>query len=341
MTRERGKGEDGDLVALLQEINARTRVFRPPAGFDPRHADAEQLASFGIPRKPDRSNRPREYAFWSRLFSPPLHFVTAKFSFLVADGIRLNHLDSLRAAGTRYEASNNWSGGYITPKDDRVFTELRGSWQVPTPSPPGLAPDDEYRCSTWIGLDGQRRYHNSSLPQIGTVQSVTVANGQAKAPEASAWWQWWERDHINPPVTLSLDVKPGDLMMAHLIVVNPTLMRFMIKNQTTGHFVGPFDSPPPTSAIPLTVSGATAEWITERPKRLDRDALYRLPDYGSVLFSNCGAVAARRSGAARIDQTLPGAKLINMFEVREKPHRIADISVAEREGDEDFATFFR
>lgn len=338
----RGRHEGQDLASLMKEINETTRVFHPPAGFDPRHADAEQLVRFGIPPKPDRLTRPAEYAFWWRLVSPPLRFMTAEFAFLQAPDIRFNHLNALRAGGTRYETSGNWSGGYITPKDDRVFTEIRGSWQVPTASPPGNPPaNGHYHCSTWIGLDGQRLYHNSSLPQIGTVQSVTVAHGHVHPPAAKAWWQWWVRDHVNPPITLPLAVKPGDLMMAQLIVVTPTLVRFMIKNETTGDFVGPFEKPPPTTAPPLTVSGATAEWITERPKRLDRDALYKLPDYGTVLFSNCGAVAARTSGAAALDQTLPGARLINMFEVRERPHRIADISVAERESDEELATFFR
>ncbi|HEX3498651.1 MAG TPA: G1 family glutamic endopeptidase [Stellaceae bacterium] len=341
---ENGHGDERDFAELLKEINETTRVFHPPANFDPRYANPELLARFGIPPKPDRLTRPGEYAFWWRFFSPPLRFVTAppRFVFLLAPGIRFNQLTSLRAGGTRYETSSNWSGGYITPKDDRVFTEIRGSWQVPTPSPPGQPPaDGDYHCSTWIGLDGQRLYHNSSLPQIGTVQSVAVVNGQANPPVASSWWQWWERGHLNPPVALPLAVKPGDLMMAELIVVNPTLVRFLIKNQTTGDFFPPFEKPPPTSTVPLTVSGATVEWITERPKRLDRDELYRLPDYGTVLFSNCGAVAARTSGAARLDQTLPGAKLINMFEIREQPHRIADISVAERQGDEEVATFFR
>jgi hypothetical protein len=87
------------------------------------------------------------------------------------------------ALGTRYETSPNWSGAYITPKRSRMFTEVHGSWQVPTPSPPvdgkGSPPaDGDYRSSAWIGLDGQRRYLNSSLPQIGTSQFVKVVDDQ-------------------------------------------------------------------------------------------------------------------------------------------------------------------
>ena len=31
---------------------------------------------------------------------------------------------------------------------------------------------DEYKSSCWVGLDGQRAYADSTLPQIGTEQSI-------------------------------------------------------------------------------------------------------------------------------------------------------------------------
>jgi hypothetical protein len=352
------------LDGLLKEIIATTQVFAVPENFDPRTADAARLAELGLPPKPDRATQPELYALWWKMFSPPLRFVDAEFSFPVdlqhdAFGPLLTGLgrgfphDSfgstqpLGTPGTRYESSLNWSGGYITPKNGRMVTELYGMWQVPTPSPPAGAPANaDYHSSTWIGLDGQRRYLNSSLPQIGTAQFVTLVNGQA-TQTINAWWQWWARGRRLPPVGLSLAVKPGDLIICSLIVINRTTVRFYIKNQTTGNFVRPFDRPAPSvgraaARVQLKVSGATAEWIMERPRDLRPPyPLYELPDYGTVLFSNCLAVAAHDPGSAGVSQTLPGAVLVSMFAVRQNPQRTAKISVAERVGDQEVATFYR
>ena len=63
------------------------------------------------------------------MFSPPLNFVAAAFSFPVPE-YRFNHLGPLPVIGTRYETSSNWSGGYITPKQGRTFIEVHGNWHV-------------------------------------------------------------------------------------------------------------------------------------------------------------------------------------------------------------------
>jgi hypothetical protein len=129
--------------------------------------------------------------------------------------------------------------------------------------------------------------------------------------------------------------------MCSLIVVNRTTVRFFIKNQTTGDFISPFEGTPPSAQIDK-VSGATAEWILERPTHLDDDGLYELPNYNTVVFSSCFAVTAFDPASPGHTQTLPGAKLINMFEVCEHPHRTFDISVAKlTEGDQGVATFYR
>ncbi len=216
-----------DLGAFLAEINASTVFFHPPEGFDPLSASPHELKQNGIPPKPDRLSQPKQYAFWTTLFSPPLRFVAAMFAF-AAPQMRLNPLAPLPAFGTRHETSLNWSGAYITPKQDRMFTAVYGSWRVPTPNPPltsGQPVDGDYRSSTWIGLDGQRRYLNSSLPQIGTAQFVKVVGGQP-APHITAWWQWWLRGQKLPPITLNLPVQPGDLVIGSLVVINSRTVRF-------------------------------------------------------------------------------------------------------------------
>ena len=79
-------------------------------------------------------------------------------------------------ASGRRESSLNWSGAYVTPRNGRQFTEVHGRWEVPAVAvPSGTSGSPEFRSSIWIGLDGQRRYFDSSLPQIGTAQVLNAS----------------------------------------------------------------------------------------------------------------------------------------------------------------------
>jgi len=121
------------LDVLLGQILERTHFFEPPADFDPLKADPDRLRDFGLPPVPDRIKDPERHAFWLSMYSQPLRFIKADFSFLLSD-FRLSQLGPLPAVGTRYETSPNWSGAYITPKHSQMVTEIDGSWQVPRPS---------------------------------------------------------------------------------------------------------------------------------------------------------------------------------------------------------------
>jgi hypothetical protein len=186
-------------------------------------------------------------------------------------------------------------------------------------------------------------YFNSSLPQIGTLQNVDVVNGQPTT-EISAWWQWWVRDQDNFPVSLPLSVSEDDSILCSLVVVTPTKVKFLIKNQTTGYMIAPFDQVAPMaqmthmpSPIQVEISGATAEWIMERPTKLQSTQLYELPNYNRVEFKNCLAVSASSEMADRTHD-LSNANLINMMAVREHPHRTVPISVAQRQGNNGIIT---
>lgn len=334
---------------ILKEIEESTRRFaEPSADFDPRTANPEDLERYGIPPPPDRHLDAREYDFWERMFTPPLRFRRSEFafSFPLPFPYRLNY--RVTGVGGRHQGSANWSGGYVTPKRGTRIEKVHATWQVPTPNVPASAPAGvtEFRSSTWVGLDGQRRYLHSSLPQIGTSQIVRQVNGIWET-SLEAWWQWWVRGHQFPPVRLvDFLVSPGDLILCSLEVLSPTIVKFYIKNQRTGHFER-FEAPAPSATmaagptpVQLEVSGATAEWIMERPTRWLSDVLYSLPDYNTVAFNDCFAVATHRSGRKEI-LDLTGAKLINMYEVRANPHRTADISIAQQMSDDQLATVYR
>ena len=330
MTTQSGASNQQDLDDLLEQIKARTTIFPlPPENFNPLTASEEELEHFGYPLEPDPDRQPALNAFWRRMYSPPLEFVSIGFAFQNIQRLTaVNHRQQALGLRTRGQTSPNWSGAYIKPRDGQVFTEIWGQWQVPTPSVPSteVGAGHYYRCSTWIGLDGQRRYYQSSLPQIGTAQSV---DGSSGTRAFSAWWQWWVRDQSIPPVNIvGLSIHAGDLIMCNLRVVLPSRnkVRFQLRNASTISAVFEYTADAPILPIPLQVSGATAEWITERPAIFPTPILYDFPDYNTVLFSDCVAVTAPPSGGAGVERRLEGCQLIDMLEARRPPQRTAKIS---------------
>ena len=324
-----------DLPSLLSRIRREATFFPiPPEGFDPQTAKPEQLEEFGIPPRPDPKVQRELATFWKTMYALPLEFIKASpesFSFareeiIISDKLRV-------APGVGRESSLNWSGAYITPRNGQRFTEVHGAWNVPlVTAPSGMASTAELHSSIWIGLDGMRRYLDSSLPQIGTAQ---ILNAPTLPPvSTSTWWQWWLRDHSFPPITLPLVVEPGHRVMCSLIVMSDTSVKFIIENRTSNKIFPPFTMPAPKTdppgSIQVTVSGATAEWIVERPTNPATGELYELPDYDAVDFTNCLAVSAGVPLGPGRDQTLEGARLINMYKVERNPSRTVVISKAER-----------
>lgn len=335
----RGGGDLAEVLkAALDQVNKTTKVYPTPGpDFDVSTASEKELVHFGLPVRPDMGTQHEAHAFWVGFFSPKIAFLPVVFAFPPLEALYHFNPRGAPPAGVRHEASSNWSGGYITPHDGRMFTHLYGSWHVPGVTIPAgsTQPASAFRASNWIGLDGQRRYINSSLPQIGTSSHFDTSGAQPVAV-AEAWWQWWSRNNTMPPFTLPLPVKPGDEVKCMMIVVDPKTVKFLIKNETTGQVLtafdatAPVDNSLPSGPIQLEVSGATAEWITERPDIYPTDVAYAFPDYGSVTFSDCIALPALAPGQPTDPPSgLRGARLIKMFEVREHPSRIADISLAQ------------
>jgi len=324
--------------AILEEVRGRTNVFSPPTYFDPPKASAAELLKYGFSLEPDPVAAPDRYASWMRLFSQKLKFVDADFALPpLPQPQRPGHRRQPAVNRLHQEKSLNWCGAYVSAKGARTFSEIHADWTVPRPTAPidpesGRVRDGDYRSSTWIGFDGQRRYLNSSLPQIGTAQEVVVVDGE-RTCKIYAWVQWWVRDHRSIPVVLSsLPISAGDQVICSMVAMSRTTVRFYIKNQTSGVFVSPFELSAPLfhpphggKPVQLELSGATAQWIMERPAALtEGHQLYELPDYGKVTFGNCYAVSS--SHKIEKPERLSGARLIDMRAIREHPHRSAIIS---------------
>jgi hypothetical protein len=84
------------------------------------------------------------------------------------------------------------------------------------------------------------------------------------------------------------------------------------------------------------ISGATAEWIMERPAILHHPhQLYPLADYGRMEFSGCYAAEANPAlpnwpQVVGTSQKLDGERLIRMYDVLPNPNRTRFISMAQK-----------
>jgi hypothetical protein len=330
-----------DLDRMRMFVAESTRSSPPPADFDPMTAPQPQLLALGFPSRPDPGFQPAEYAIWQDMFAAPLEFSDFAFdilpSFMVQSRGFFGQLP-------RQQTSGNWSGAYITPRDGTVFRSIWGRWHVPTPVlPPGGMAADKYRSSTWIGFDGQRLYFRSTLPQIGTAQVIDEVTG---APAYSAWWQWWVRNDIGQaiPITLThFDIQAGNRIKCYMKVSkNRKKVFFLIKNRSTGklkHFVQHAPLAYPNHRF--TVTGATAEWVMERPADAPNPTPLPLANYGTVDFRHCGASAINRDTGARVERSLSAARLIDMYIVKQNPERTAKISIAKSFDDTEFFTRYQ
>jgi hypothetical protein len=341
---------EAEIRAIIEKRLVTTE--QPPRDFDALIASRADLEGFGIAPMPSEPGNPGLLALWQEALARPivLKTLTLKdikldFSYRLAKPDEINE-DALgrRGLGTsRQSSSRNWSGASVVANKFRRFTAIASLWRVPLPNPPPGAPvDGDYRATTWIGLDGDR-LRSRSLPQLGTTQAVVVASGVAQPPTYSAWFQWWVRDAIYPPMTFDPTIYPvdaGDTIISYLWVnagsnsVNVIMANVSQLWAVIFKFLG--------NGASLPVEGSTAEWIVERPTDLNNpDVLYPLPDYGQVLFLACNTAAAHDPPGG-VAGDLDDARRIRMrLDVTGPPHRSAIISLAQKFGSHSVLTRYR
>jgi hypothetical protein len=249
----------------------------------------------------------------------------------------------LTASGARsYQKTGNWCGALVAPDSGTQFVLMFGEWTVPELSEPPAAlrlhkNQANYHCVTWIGFDGDRRYFNASLPQVGTEQVLT-----AEGTKCSAWFQWWARDQVGLTAynLKNVGIESGMTVMAMIWAYerNKVSVAFRAsapkagKGQQDKLLIFSVDAP----QVFLSklegqrgnpeVSGATAEWIMERPQtpELDNASFLPFPQYAPVRFENCvvgsalisgdGPGAAQQSRQACSEKLLVRPRLVRLFE---------------------------
>jgi hypothetical protein len=293
------------IVYISDPQLANDLQFNPLEPFNRR----EDFHRLGLPF-PD-PNSPL-YEIWQRIFMPPIVYQAR----VEIEEIVEYQLDFRLAPAeapiitTRWETSQNWSGAYVEPRNDNMFTDVAGSWTIPKVDS-GAAPLQS--SSIWLGLDGQRLYFDSSLPQIGTTQGIR-ANG---SPDYHAWHQWWERDQKHPRPHRIREIKliAGDTVFCNVQVVDLSHVIVSIaKFGTPIEFWSRKLHPTLSGTATPKISGATAQWIVERPTDPNSNDLLQLVNYGKVDFIDCLAISAPAPSATTAEfQGLDGARFIRMY----------------------------
>ncbi|KRD96327.1 hypothetical protein ASE63_11575 [Bosea sp. Root381] len=316
---------------------ATSRVIRietfgvPDADFEPARASDSELERFGLPtRKAMRAN-PLAAAFRDAFLQRPASGRPLRFRAALPWPVAPAPAPITRGvaaiASQPAQKSANWSGGYVTPRDGQSFASVMGRWRVPTVSVPLGGSEPEYRSSTWIGLDGQRFYLDASLPQIGTKQQCWP--GSPRRQRYRTWFQWWARGQATEEQPLRLAICPGDEVSAVITVFDETSVICNLKNETRGLMLEAFRAFAPG---PCRISGATAEWIMERPSPDGADGwdAFPLPVFTPFAFTGCIAESQAWGSTALQDRDLEGARSIRMYEIVPHPTQVRTISTAHR-----------
>lgn len=311
--------------------------------FNPAEAQVDELLRYGLPPRPDADLQPLARQAWDHAFGKEMRLKPFMMShdLLKAVDYRLlpRHLETLSAAQTRFENSSNWSGAYVAANHSQHLLQIWGLWTIPDglrPPPPPFSgdPGKDYKVATWVGLDGQRRYFDSSLPQVGTT-SILQPDGTRWA---QAWVQWWARDELSLKlIPMTLKVQPGQPVLCVLTVQGPQEVVCVVINCGVVPFTAqavqvcpPFAKVSGGSARP-SIAGATAEWVVERPRDVNADRFENFPNYGYTQFDFCVAVEGNALNLQSVQQGLPmelqGAREIRMFQTLTGPARTRYISI--------------
>ena len=372
-------GRESSRLDVLADLAAemQARIVPPLCGeqqfepsfppFDPDLPDADAL-HFGIPPSPPD---PAARQLWQRMVAPPLRILPFRpedvrlrsdivHGLLRGFGQGEDRADAgpeqagAAAPPGRLASSANWSGAAILARRGERYIQVLGSWAVPAVR--AGKGDGPWVCSTWIGLDGLRRWM-TSMPQMGTTQSLgDTGEGQ---PANFPWFQWWLRGRsLQLPVPINIHVSPGDRVycaVTRLPVNQPqpgqeNHVQFFFRNGSTAtHLV--YRAPPDDRmGAPVPSRGASAQWILERPTALHDSPngkvaegdLYPLPDFAVAGPDSFAASLAPSPDFAPVVATLEAPalapslgfrtpRLLRMVERLRGPARVAVIAVPSRD----------
>jgi hypothetical protein len=257
------------VTTINLDKGARIMTFAPPSSdFDPLTASPDDLARFGLPRRPDDPQLLARYrSVFSRL-KGKVRYIEPAFKI---DTTKTTHVQPAKTkAGT--ETSGNWSGGVVYAPQGQSFTWVQGDWVCPNVYAP--TQNQAYYNVSWIGIDGDG---SADVCQAGMVCEVTN-NSRTINP----WHEWFPSSWVN---ITNLLILPGDMisMLICTAGAGSTSATIAFANVSSG-LATSYTITAPTGT---KLVGNSAEWIVETPGI--NGQLAQMPDYGEVFFSNCQA----------------------------------------------------
>ena len=323
------------------------------------------------PNSTDAKTQPALYKAWERMFliqqvfdlgysdldkllnhpeRPSSHYSESLEVSDVEDDLQPEIHQFLEATTTRYQDSSAWCGASIVPDGGNQFVQIYGGFQVPEARVPTGGVESKYYSATWIGLDGDRRYINSTLPQVGTQQNTPGPDPNPSPirpglPPYYAWFQWWAPRRRTADLwwITGIDIDARDEVMALIWAIDTNNVIVYFRNFTKKRATSfPMEAPihyrdsRRTELHSPIISGATAEWIVEDPSQaIDPDPgdppnPEPFAYYKQVKFSYCVAGMGETPGQATSEKVLTAPRFKRMYEVLHNPSRTRFISMPKR-----------
>jgi len=297
--------------ASLQAKDLGVKLFdKPPSGFRPEAATADDLKNFGVLQRPanDSSNEYRQ--LWQRMYSGGINPVVPQFKprriktkILSPVGAPAAIQAEARALAARVAPSpvyyQNWGGmGIARGVHDAPVVQVSGTWTVPNLSVPTYVADG-VKCinSVWIGIDGFSP-PGTDILQAGVDLVASRQNG-AISVQIDAWWEWWQGDSF---YFENFPVSPGDVISCTITcAAGGSTGTVIMANAVTGNHISLLvPAPEGTKLI-----GNCVEWIVERQSPDVNSAYSPLSEFGSVFFD--GAFAGTATPPNAQQTLLPSA----------------------------------
>jgi hypothetical protein len=264
---------------MATNLAGATTAIAPPEYFDPLVATPEELATYGVPPRPDAGVEPKAYATWKRAMLASKTRITPHLEQTnVFHGPRRNPTNTSESTGT----SSNWSGvvdfsGARSYNSTSTFYYIIADYVVPVATQAyGVCTGSWDYSSSWVGIDGDG---SGDVLQAGS-ESDAYCNGSNKSTYYSAWYEWYPYGEVR---ISNLPVSPGDDVFVEVWHTSSTQGYAYMVNYNTNQWVDiGFTAPAGTSLI-----GNSAEWVVERPGI--GSGLATLTNYISDYFSDAYA----------------------------------------------------
>jgi len=183
------------------------------------------------------------------------------------------------AAAISVNSTQNWSGYYASAPTDEAFTDVSGSFRVPSLTAPSSGTT---YSSFWVGFDGATGTADPTVEQCGVSAQITTGG-------SATYFAWYEFAPSGEEA-IGLTVEPGDKISADVAYEGDNSYQFTLDDITTGVSKS-------TTQSTSSDQRSTAEWIAEAPSL--GSTVQSLSNYSSVHFTSTDAALDNGS-----DQTI-------------------------------------